>query len=312
MGVRHVLVPNASTTTGRVVNAKEAAAIVDRLVQLARAEAAKPLSGRRSVGVAAMNAAQQECIQELLDTRRAADSGVDRALTALEEIQSEPLFVKNLENVQGDERDVILISYTYGPNTPGGTPAQRFGPLNTDGGERRFNVLITRAKWRMEVFASIRSDQILVSGKRPGVQHFHYFLKYAETGALADPGEATRRGSDSPFEDYVAAVLREDGYQVEPQVGVAGYFVDMAVRHPKDPTRFVLGIECDGASYHSSKTARDRDRLREQVLRDRGWSLYRIWSTDWFTNHEASKEALLVTVARACEYPQSDNGRHLS
>jgi very-short-patch-repair endonuclease len=301
MGVRHMFVRNGTTTAGRVVNAREATAVVDRLVQIALAEAAKPATRRFSVGVAAMNAPQQDCIQELLDSRRAVDARVDRAVAALEENLAEPLFIKNLENIQGDERDVILISYTYGPNTPGGTPAQRFGPINFEGGERRFNVLITRAKWRMEVFSSMRSDQILVTGKRLGVQHFHYFLKYAEGGKLVDPGAATHRATDSPFEDYVIAVLREDGYEVEPQVGVAGYFIDIAVRHPKDRTRYVLGIECDGASYHSSKAARDRDRLREQVLRDRGWTLYRIWSTDWFTNHDAAKEALIVTVARICE-----------
>jgi very-short-patch-repair endonuclease len=152
----------------------------------------------------------------------------------------------------------------------------------------------------MEVFSSIRSDQIQISGKRPGVHHFHYFLKYAETGRLFDPGAGMPRSPDSPFEEHVIAVLNENGYDVQPQVGVAGYFIDIAVRHPNDKDRFVLGIECDGASYHSSKAARDRDRLREQVLRDRGWKLYRIWSTDWFTNHEAAKDDLLVAVARVC------------
>jgi very-short-patch-repair endonuclease len=301
MGLRHTYVPEAVTTQGRVVNAKEAMAVVDRVIQLALGEARKPLKERRTVGVVAMNAAQHECIQSLLDEQRSARADVDRAIAALEEHPEEPLIVRNLENIQGDQRDIILISYTYGSNSPNGGVAQRFGPLNMDGGERRFNVLITRAKWRMEVFASLRSDQIQAEKRKPGVQHYHYFLKYAETGRLIDAGEVTGRGSDSPFEEYVAAALRGKGYAVEHQVGVAGYFVDLAVRHPADPNRFALGIECDGASYHSSKAARDRDRLREQVLADRGWKLYRLWSTDWFTNHDAAAESLLNAVAKACD-----------
>jgi very-short-patch-repair endonuclease len=301
LGVRHTFVNNATTTVGRVVNTREAGAIVDRLIQIARQEFAKPPADRLSVGVVAMNASQMDCIQELLDARVAADSKVEQAVACLYENQNEPLIIRNLENIQGDERDVILISYTYGPNTVGGTPTQRFGPLNFDGGERRFNVLITRSKCRMEVFSSMRSEQIQVTGKKAGVQHFHYFLKFAESGTLMDPGGVTQRTPDSPFEEHVMAVLKADGYQVEPQVGVAGYFIDAAVRDPRDPERFILGIECDGATYHSSKAARDRDRLREQVLRDRGWRLYRVWSTDWFTNYEAAKESLLVAVARTCE-----------
>jgi very-short-patch-repair endonuclease len=304
LGIRYTYIPGAKATTGRVVNTAEAGAIVDRLIQIALEEYNKDPDDRMSVGVVAMNAAQQECIQELLDARTAAHAGTEKAIACLYENQNEPLIVRNLENIQGDERDIILISYTYGPNTVGGTPAQRFGPLNYEGGERRFNVLITRSKSRMEVFSSIRSEQIQVTGKKLGVQHFHYFLKYTECGTLVDPGDISSRTADSPFEEHVMAVLRADGYEVQPQVGVAGYFIDIAVRDPRDPSRFILGVECDGATYHSSRAARDRDRLREGVLRDRGWRLYRIWSTDWFTNYEAAKESLLVNVARVCEgYP---------
>lgn len=301
LGIRYQFIPNAVVTTGRVINALEANAVVNRLIQLARNDYSKPESDRRSIGVVAMNSHQQEAIQELLDERRSKDPSIDRALVQLEMRRPEPLFIKNLENIQGDERDVILISCTYGPNVAGGTPTQRFGPINFDGGEKRFNVLITRSKLRMEIFSSIRSEQILITDKKAGVRHFHYFLRFAETGQLIEEGAVTNRGTDSPFEDYVMAILKEDGYLVEPQVGVAGYFIDLAIRDPRDPSRFILGIECDGAPYHSSKAARDRDRLREQVLKERGWRLYRIWSTDWFSNHAAAKEELLVTVARVCE-----------
>ena len=247
-----------------------------------------------------MNIHQQECIQDLIDNLRRNDSRFDTALAALENETAEPLFIKNLENIQGDERDIMLISCTYGPNTPGGTPTQRFGPLNREGGERRFNVLITRAKWRMEVFASLKSQQIVTEGKKRGVLDFHLFLKYAETGRLQDPGEKTQRGHDSPFEAQVQAVLCAAGFQVSPQIGVAGYFIDLAVHHPADKGRFALGIECDGYTYHSSRAARDRDRLREQVLRDRGWKLHRIWSTDWFVNHQQARSNLIKAVIAAC------------
>jgi very-short-patch-repair endonuclease len=296
LGVRHTYVQGAITTTGNVVNAKEAGALVDRLLVLARQQQTRPAHQRLTIGVVAMNKSQMDYIQDLIDVRREEDSFADRAIASLEENSAEPLFVKNLENIQGDQRDVILISYTYGANTPGGTPAQRFGPLGLDGGERRFNVLITRSKLRMEIFASLRSPQILTEGKKLGVVHFQGFLAFAEGGTLKDGGVRITRSAGSPFEEHVIAALRDDGYEVESKVGVAGYFIDFAVRNPYDRSQFVLGIECDGATYHSSKAARDRDRLREMVLKDRGWKLYRIWSTDWFTNHPLPRRTYWYTL----------------
>jgi very-short-patch-repair endonuclease len=238
---------------------------------------------------------------DLLEKMRQDDRRLDLAMTAFASEQNEePLFVRNLENIQGDERDIIILSCTYGPHTPGGTPTQRFGPLNREGGERRFNVLITRAKWRMEIFSSIRSDQILADGKRQGVRDFHLFLKYAESGTLADRGETTGKQSDSPFEIQVEAVLRRAGFEIERQVGVAGYFIDLGVKHPLHTGLFALGVECDGQTYHSSRAARDRDRLREKVLIERGWKLHRIWSTDWFVNPQQAKKRLIEAVNIAC------------
>jgi very-short-patch-repair endonuclease len=152
----------------------------------------------------------------------------------------------------------------------------------------------------MEVFSSIRSDQILVDGRRQGVRDFHHFLKYAESGVLVDRGESTGKHSDSPFEVQVEAVLRRAGFDVERQVGVAGYFIDLGVKHPHHAGLFALGIECDGKTYHSSRAARDRDRLREKVLAERGWKLHRIWSTDWFVNPQQAKKRLLEAVTAAC------------
>jgi len=199
--------------------------------------------------------------------------------------------------VQGDERDVIIISTTYGPHVQGGAPTQHFNPINKDGGERRWNVLITRAKWRMEVFTSLRSTQL--TSQQLGVQHMRAFLDYCESGRLTEKGVQTDRGFDSPLEAHVFAVLEAKGYIVTKQVGVAGYFVDLAIKDPLIPDRYVLGIEVDGASYHSSRAARDRDRLREQVLVDRGWDLHRIWSTEWFYNNAAVRKTLFDRVEAA-------------
>lgn len=301
LGIRYKYIENATTTSGKVVNALEAEAVALRVRELVLREYAKPAKDRLTIGVVTMNLHQQDCVMDLLEKLRQDDRRFDLAMAALAAEQNEePLFVRNLENIQGDERDIMIISCTYGPHTPGGTPTQRFGPVNREGGERRFNVLITRAKWRMEVFSSIRSDQILADGKRQGVRDFHLFLKYAESGILDDRGTATGRPADSPFEIQVEAVLQRSGFTVERQVGVAGYFIDLAVKHPHHTGLFALGIECDGATYHSSRAARDRDRLREQVLKERGWNLHRIWSTDWFVNPLQAKAKLIEAVNHAC------------
>jgi very-short-patch-repair endonuclease len=160
-------------------------------------------------------------------------------------------------------------------------------------GHRRLNVLFTRAKERVVLVTSLRSEDIVLSsGSNAGVVALKAYLEYARSGRL-DSGTASGRAYDSPFEREVAELLAQLGYRCEPQVGVAGFFVDIGVRHPVDTDHFILGIECDGASYHSAKSARDRDRLREEVLGRLGWKLYRIWSTDWFRSpsQEARKLA---------------------
>ena len=193
----------------------------------------------------------------------------------------EPFFVKNLENVQGDERDVIFISVGYGPDA-NGYIAMNFGPLSSEGGERRLNVLISRAKQRCEVFASLRADNIdlaRVTGR--GVRAFKTFLQFAESGRLGI-AERTLGEEMSPFEEAVRRAIESLGYEVHPQVGVAGFFVDLGIVDREKPGRYLLGVECDGAAYHSARSARDRDRLRQAVLEDHGWIIHRIWSTDWF------------------------------
>ena len=205
---------------------------------------------------------------------------------------------ENLENIQGDERDVIFISIGYGKDK-NGYMAMQFGPLSSEGGERRLNVLISRAKRRCEVYASITDEDIdLERGRGKGVAALKLFLNFARTGRLS-LGQPSGREHDSVFEEQVAATLQREGYKVRAQVGIAGFFIDLAVVDPKFPGRYVLGIECDGAAYHSSRSARDRDRLRQAVLEDHGWIIHRIWSTDWFNRPQGELRKTVAAIEAA-------------
>jgi very-short-patch-repair endonuclease len=234
----------------------------------------------RTLILVTMNKPQKDLVNALLLEAEKDDPAIS-AFRARHAETLEPLDVKNLENVQGDERDVVYISVTYGPNA-NGVVSQGFGPINTTGGERRLNVLFTRAKFRMDVFCSFDPTMLRVTESSPrGLCVFRDFLRFAREKSLST-GRFTAREPDSDFEVEVARALRAQGYDVHPQVGVAGYFLDLAVVDPKRPGRYVLAIECDGATYHSAKSARDRDRLRQGVLEGLGWKVHRIWSTDWF------------------------------
>lgn len=170
---------------------------------------------------------------------------------------------------------------------------QRFGPINSAMGGRRLNVLFTRSKKRMHVFSSMTEGHIRTSEQSTsGVIALKNFLAFAESGVLHQPVH-TGRAPDSEFEISVAEALKQYGYDCEPQVGVAGFFIDLAVKDPGQPGRYLVGVECDGASYHSAKSARDRDRLRQDVLERLGWKIRRIWSTDWFKNPHAQIEPLI-------------------
>lgn len=236
-----------------------------------------------TLGVVAFNLKQARRIADELEILRRRDASLEASFFLRH--PDEPFFVKNLENVQGDERDVILISVGYGKLNGGYLP-MNFGPLNRDGGERRLNVLITRARRRCVVYSNfLAADLDLRRSKARGIQALKTFLKYAATGILDVP-RVTGREADSPFEEAVASALRARGHGIEHQVGSAGFFIDLAVVDPDRPGRYLLGIECDGAKYHSARSARDRDRLRQQVLEGLGWAIHRVWSTDWFRNRE--------------------------
>ncbi len=175
-----------------------------------------------------------------------------------------------------------------------------FGPLNRDGGERRLNVLITRAKNRCEVFSSIVADDVDLSrSNKRGVVALKTFLKYAQTGIMGVPDAYDGTEPESPFEEAVKAALEKHGYEVRPQVGTAGFFIDLAIVDPDNPGRYLIGIACDGASYHSARSARERDRQRQTVLEDHGWTIHRIWSTNWFQRPEEQMKAALEAVEAA-------------
>lgn len=251
-----------------------------------------------SLGVAAFSVAQRRAILDQLEImRRALPPEVEDFFRSH---PSEPFFVKNLENVQGDERDVIFISVGYGPTVAGGRVPMRFGPLGTEGGERRLNVLISRAKQRCEVFASMTDEDIDpdFAQSRKGVFAFRLFLHFARTGRMT-MAESTRRDHDSVFEEQVAKALQERGYQISRQVGLAGFFIDLAVADPERPGRYLLGIECDGAAYHDARSARERDRLRQSVLESHGWTIHRLWSTDWFHRPNEQLDAIIARVEAA-------------
>jgi very-short-patch-repair endonuclease len=248
-----------------------------------------------SLGVGTFSSKQQDAIKQEIELRlRTQPSGLEKYFNR---DHHEHCFVKNLETIQGDERDVIYVSVGYGhTDAVAGRVSQSFGPVTNSGGERRLNVLFTRARRHCLIFSNFGADDLVVTQKSSrGVQVLQAFLKYAETRIL--PAD-THAGvdPDSPFEESVAEVLRNKGHEVANQIGCAGYFIDLAVRDPDAPGRYVIGIECDGAQYHSSRVARDRDRLREEILRDRGWSIHRVWSTDWYRSRRAAEQRLLAAV----------------
>ncbi len=252
----------------------------------------------QSLMIVAMNIKQRECIQSHIAKLQTDNGRLGEVLDESEaDARIEPFVVKNLENVQGDERDVVMISMTYGPPQPGGRVPQTFGPINQANGHRRLNVLFTRAKERMMVFTSMRSSDIQVGpGSSLGVQALRDFLWFAETKQLPSGVRVTGKPPESPFEEAVALELERAGYKVEPQLGVGTYRIDIAVRNPDAPQQFLLGVECDGAMYHSTLSARDRDRLRQEVLENLGWEIERIWSVDWFRDPAREMKRVLTRL----------------
>jgi very-short-patch-repair endonuclease/RecA/RadA recombinase len=265
-----------------------------------------------SLGICTMNSDQKELILEEFERERDRNAKVQAFVEKWDDENDalEEFFIKNLETIQGDERDVMMISTLYGPETPGGKVLQRFGPINSAHGHRRLNVLFTRAKRKIVTFTSMKPTDILVDdNKNLGVRMFRAWLEYSKTGHIPDMA-GPQGGTESPFEDYVAAQIERLGCEVVPQVGVAGFRIDLGIRHPDWPYGYILGVECDGAAYHSSKSSRDRDRLRQEVLAGLGWRLHRIWSTDWFRNPRKEIEVIKEVIADALARAKAQGVRH--
>ncbi|XJC76980.1 AAA domain-containing protein [Delftia tsuruhatensis] len=246
------------------------------------------------------NSEQQSLIEDLLDEERRKDPGLEPFFS---DALLEPVFVKNLESVQGDERDIMYFSITYGPDISGAV-SMNFGPLNRDGGERRLNVAVTRARQELRIFSSLRGEQMDLSRTQAaGVRDLKHFLEFAERGprALAESHHGSQGDFDSPFEASVAQALERKGWRVHTQIGASSFRVDLGVVHPDHAGSYLAGVECDGATYHRSATARDRDKLREQVLRGLGWQILRIWSTDWWVNPGGTLERIHAALTALLE-----------
>ena len=271
------------------INYIEAEHIVEEAIKIMTTRPSK------SLGIVSMNIKQRDTIDDLLTQRIENNKKALEYKYSWEEKDNglEKIFVKNLENVQGDERDIILISTLYRPEEKGAKVRKSFGPVSGVSGKRRLNVLFSRAKDQMVTFTSMTSHDLNVDeNSNPGAYLLKLWLEYSETGKLPDLGIGDR-SPDSEFERFVIQQLENKGFIAVPQVGVAGYFIDIGVKHPDYKHGFIMSVECDGASYHSSKSARDRDRLRQQVIEGLGWEFHRIWSTDWFSDPKGETERLI-------------------
>lgn len=290
------------------VNQAEAEAMVAETVK--RLTDPTFIREKKSLAIVTLNAEQQKLVEDLLDKARQGRPEIEPFFA---EGTHEPVVVKNLETVQGDERDLIMLGIGYGPTEPGANVmSMNFGPLNRDGGWRRLNVAITRARQEMMVFTSF--DPSMIDLNRTGaraVGDLKHFIEFADRGpqALAEAVHGSVGSYDSPFEEAVAQGLRRLGWQVVPQIGVSRFRIDLGIVHPDRSGDYLLGVECDGATYHSAATARDRDKVRSSVLQGLGWTLLRLWSTDWWVDkegalrrlHAAIKSVLQASRARAEE-----------
>ena len=302
LGVEYIFVPDGvydrSGRRNNTVEAKKVADIVFEQIQK---------HPSRSIGVVTFSEAQQQTVEEGIRRLRIENPQLE---SYFNEDNEEPFFVKNLENVQGDERDTIIFSIGYAKD-PRGVMHMNFGPLGRSGGFRRLNVAITRAKYNVKLVGSIQpTDIILENTNSEGVKLLRSYIEYAKIGPSYLDNEIKHNQVivfESPFEEAVYDFIRENGYQLETQVGCSGYRIDMAIKHPTLNGRFTLGIECDGASYHNSRTARERDSLRQIQLEDIGWRIYRIWSTDWVKDPIKEGKKLLEAVENLIQnYSESD------
>lgn len=208
----------------------------------------------------------------------------------------EKFFIKNIERVQGDERDAIIITPGYAPNLDGNVPLQ-FGSLNRQGGERRLNVAASRSKKYMHLVTSMRSSDIdLKRTKSSSIALMRSLLEFMENEGRLVEAEYEFSAPTTPFEEEILQKLSDAGLTVDCQVGDSGFKIDFAIRDPKT-NKYLLAIEADGATYHSSEYARERDYMRQRILENRGWQFVRIWSTDWWTNPDQEVQRVLHALS---------------
>ena len=291
LGVKLVYVPDGIYDRGgKRNNPQEAEKVADLVFEHFR------LYPKKTLGVVTFSIAQMETVEDAIDRRLKEQPDFEQFF---KEDRLEGFFVKNLENVQGDERDVIFFSVGYGYDQQK-QMAMNFGPLNKPGGERRLNVAVTRAREKVVLITSIKATDIDAETKAVGVQTLRYYLDYAEHGPETLQSVKSREGEfESALDEDVAAEIKKMGYEIVPQVGCSGYRIDIGVVDPVNPGNFLLGVECDGATYKSSSSARDRDRLREQVLKQLGWRIHRIWSPAWVARRDSEIRRLKEDLEQA-------------
>lgn len=293
--VRHIAVKGHYDRGHTKQNRAEAEAVVKEIFRRLR----DPELHKLSMGVVTFSVVQQNLIQDLLEEGFARDPELD----AMNSTAHEPLFVKNLENVQGDERDVIMFSVGYGPDARGKV-ALNFGPLNRDGGWRRLNVAVSRARQQMLVFSVLRPEQIdLTKTRSTGMAGLKAFLEFAINGKSALPVRQSETVSQPGLEESIAERLREAGLNVQTSIGCSEYKVDIGVQNPDDPDEYMLGILCDGETYRRSGTARDRNILQESMLRSLGWNIHHVWAIDWWEDPEKELRRILDAVEKAKNAP---------
>ena len=307
-------------TMDKQVNIVEAKKVVDILSEQIRKDA------ETTIGIITFNERQMNCIMDIIDQRKITDPIFESNYKNFEKNDNiNDIFVKNIENVQGDERDIIIFSIGYAKNSDGKF-YKRFGTLNRNGGENRLNVAITRARKQMIIVSSMEPHELDTdASKNEGPQRLKQFLRY--TKAINENDEETCNiiwkefkdefyeryreftKTESPFEEEVLDELQKLGYDVSTQVGASGYWIDLAIKDPNDPNRYILGIECDGASFHSG-SVRERDVVRQKVLEDKGWKIHRIWSTRWWHDPKREIEKIKEIIDRLADLPSKPMKLH--
>ncbi|TAD87889.1 MAG: DUF4011 domain-containing protein [Alphaproteobacteria bacterium] len=316
-GVRMISVPNPRYLNQQ--NVPEALTVVELVARIAEGEMSKEDTSRRTLAVVAMNGKQADLIEDRLRSYKGRNTALSDYIQWAEDVRKEPFLIKNLENIQGDERDVVILSMTYGPN-PNGRVLQFFGAISKSGGYRHLNVMITRARDQMLVVSSLRPEQISDrpsaaqdSGPREGRVILKRFLQYVESGGAYGGANAVGRGPESGFEEAVGIALDAADIPFDWQVGSVGARIDIAIRHPTHAGAYVLAVECDGERWHRSASRREADRLRQERLEANGWSFHRIWSSDWYSDPTRERTRLIaacteaINNARTKELPSSSD-----